>query len=65
MENWQDWQVGLHGLVVEFVHPASLTSSTATFLPDVARHERWGKRQTVDSLIRKAGYHGAIDEDFR
>lgn len=57
--SWWDWEVGTHGLVIEFLEPHSGARRTATFLPEVAAHEGWTKQQTLDHLIRKAGYVGA------
>jgi hypothetical protein len=31
---------------------------SATFLPEVAAHEGWSRQQTVDALVRKAGFVG-------
>lgn len=57
---WDAWEVGKHGIIIEFVDPDSRTSRTATFLPHVAEHEGWTKPQTVESLVRKAGYDGPV-----
>ncbi|KAH8118541.1 alport syndrome [Phellopilus nigrolimitatus] len=38
---------------------------TATYLPDVMPEQGWGKRDAVDSAIRKAGWDGLITEDLR
>ena len=35
---------------------------SATYLPEIAAREGWSRRYTVESLIRKAGYGGAIGE---
>eukprot|EP00983_Pelagomonas_calceolata_P135317 1162143-Pelagomonas_calceolata.AAC.22 len=32
---WEDWQVGKHGIIIEFVDPQLNCVRTATFLPDV------------------------------
>lgn len=53
---WEDWEIGTHGLVIEFVDPGTGGRRTATFLPEVAAHEGWDKQQTLDHLILKAGY---------
>lgn len=53
---WSDWEIGVHGLIIEFVEPHSSQRRTATFLPEVASHEGWDKQQTIDQLIRKAGF---------
>ncbi len=31
----------------------------------MARHERWTQLETIDALIAKAGYQGAISPDLR
>ncbi|PRW61176.1 hypothetical protein C2E21_0267 [Chlorella sorokiniana] len=56
---WEDWEIGVHGLVIEFVDPVTGGRRTATFLPEVAAHEGWDKQQTLDHLIRKAGHTGS------
>eukprot|EP00879_Flechtneria_rotunda_P003303 GHRR01003528.1.p1 GENE.GHRR01003528.1~~GHRR01003528.1.p1 ORF type:complete len:240 (+),score=53.04 GHRR01003528.1:142-861(+) len=56
--SWQDWQIGTHGLIIEFTDPALHCKRTATFLPEVAADQGWSQRQCIESLIRKAGYHG-------
>jgi AMME syndrome candidate gene 1 protein len=38
---------------------------SATFLPEVAPHEGWTRQQTIDALIRKAGYGGAPSAALR
>jgi hypothetical protein len=45
--------------------PGTGNSRSATFLPEVAIHERWTMQQTVDMLIRKAGYFGDVTPHFR
>lgn len=53
-----DWQVGVHGITIDFSHGSSRFS--ATYLPEVASEQGWDREQTLDSLCRKAGYRGAI-----
>lgn len=45
--------------------PAARCQRSATFLPEVARHERWTPQETIDALIAKAGYTGAITPELR
>ncbi|XP_077241296.1 uncharacterized protein At2g38710-like [Tasmannia lanceolata] len=63
--NYLDWEVGKHGLIIEFSDPDYNIRHTATYLPEVAAHEGWTKTETIDSLMRKAGYNGAITESLR
>jgi hypothetical protein len=52
---WDDWEVGTHGLIIEFTDPAMRCRRTATFLPEVAAEQGWDKEATLDALIKKAG----------
>ena len=54
-QGWQDWQIGQHGLIIEFVDPVLQCKRTATFLPEVAADQGWSQRQCIESLVRKAG----------
>ena len=38
---------------------------TGTFLPEVAAQEGWDRAQTLDALIRKAGYPGRPTDAIR
>jgi uncharacterized protein (TIGR00296 family) len=60
-----DWEVGKHGLIIEFTDPDYNMRRSATYLPDVPAHEGWTKIETIDSLMRKAGYNGVINESLR
>ncbi|KAJ7559219.1 hypothetical protein O6H91_04G074500 [Diphasiastrum complanatum] len=62
--SYLDWEIGKHGMILEFMDPDNLRRS-ATYLPEVAAQEGWTKIETVDSLVRKAGYMGPITESFR
>jgi uncharacterized protein (TIGR00296 family) len=62
---WDAWEVGKHGIVVEFDDPrggagtgASPPVYSATYLPHVASENGWDRRTTVARLIRKAGWDG-------
>jgi len=69
-----DWIVGVHGIIIEFecggdngdYIGAGCSSSGrtygATYLPEVAHEQRWSQRETVASLVRKAGYRGTISD---
>ncbi|AQL05455.1 Uncharacterized protein Zm00014a_039516 [Zea mays] len=64
-EDYLDWEVGKHGLIIEFTAPDSNTKHSATYLPEVAGHEGWTHVETIDSLVRKAGYQRIITESLR
>jgi len=53
-----DWLVGVHGIIITFIHGSSEYS--ATYLPEVAQEQGWNQEEAVVSLIRKAGFHGEV-----
>ncbi|KAM0945668.1 putative AMMECR1 domain-containing protein [Dioscorea sansibarensis] len=63
--HYLDWEIGKHGLIIEFTDPDYDASRSATYLPEVAAHEGWTKVETIDSLMRKTGYSGPITESLR
>ncbi|XP_010933479.1 uncharacterized protein At2g38710 [Elaeis guineensis] len=63
--HYLDWEIGKHGLIIEFTDPDYNARRSATYLPEVAAHEGWTKTETIDSLMRKAGYNGVITESLR
>lgn len=63
--NHLDWEVGKHGIIIEFTDPDYNTKRSATYLPDVAAQEGWTTIEAIDSLMRKAGYNGSITESVR
>ena len=63
--DWQDWDIGRHGLIIVFTDPYTAARRTATFLPEVAAHENWSKQYTIDALIRKAGFSGSVSSALR
>jgi uncharacterized protein (TIGR00296 family) len=54
-----DWDLGTHGIRISFVHHGRRYG--ATYLPDVAVEQGWNKEETIQSLMRKAGYVGKKD----
>jgi uncharacterized protein (TIGR00296 family) len=59
---WDDWEVGLHGIVLRFDHGGE--HYKAVFLPEVATEQGWSKRQTIDALAKKSGFQGRIDQNL-
>ena len=59
-ENCYDWEVGKHGIIVEF--RVGDGGYNATYLPEVAKEHEMTKESAVSSLVRKAGYRGKVDE---
>ncbi len=52
-----DWEVGKHGTSVDFIYKDEKYEST--FLPEVAKEEKWDKKETLYNLIFKA-----LDSEF-
>lgn len=50
-----DWTVGTHGIRISF--RVAGRNMGATFLPSVAEEQGWTKKETLNALVRKAGYH--------
>ncbi|KAL8241231.1 hypothetical protein R6Q59_014586 [Mikania micrantha] len=63
--NYHDWEVGKHGIIIEFTDPDNNTKRSATYLPEIAAQEGWTKIEAIDSLMKKAGYNGSITESVR
>ena len=56
-----DWEVGTHGIEIEFTDPGRQRTYRGTFLPNVAPEQGWDKRTTLEHLCAKAGYRGGFD----
>lgn len=56
--HYLDWEIGLHGIIIEFNENGSCYS--ATYLPDVASEQGWTKEEAIESLARKSGYRGQL-----
>jgi len=65
VENYLDWEIGVHGLTIEFDDDDARRKRSATYLPDIAKQEGWSKHETIDSLIRKAGFRGELTDRLR
>ena len=61
-KNCYDWEVGTHGIMIEF--EANNRSFSGTYLPEVAREQSWTQQEAVASLLRKAGYHHAVSQEL-
>jgi uncharacterized protein (TIGR00296 family) len=62
-ENIHDWTVGVHGILIKFEDKNNQHFS-ATYLPEVPKEQGWDHKGTLDSLIQKAGYHGAVTPEL-
>lgn len=62
--NYLDWEIGVHGIEIKFT-TASGEERGATFLPEVAKEHGWNQDQTIDELIRKAGFRGPVSSKVR
>jgi uncharacterized protein (TIGR00296 family) len=55
-----DWIIGKHGILIKF--SAAGSSFNATYLPEVAGEQGWTREEAVQSLVRKAGFSGRIED---
>ena len=53
-----DWEVGRHGIIIDFSAPDTGRNCNATFLPEVAEELGGDKEVVLKHLISKAGYKG-------
>ncbi|CAI2381504.1 unnamed protein product [Moneuplotes crassus] len=60
IEDPLSWEVGKHGIEIDFTHKGRAFG--ATYLPEVASEQEWTQRETMESLIQKAGYYGSLDD---
>ncbi|CAI2334023.1 unnamed protein product [Caenorhabditis sp. 36 PRJEB53466] len=63
IKDWRDWSIGVHGVRMNFDDGHHKRS--AVFLPEVAYEQGWSHEATIDSLIRKSGFVGHIDDNLR
>lgn len=61
---WRDWEVGKHGIIIDF-GGADGREYGGTFLPMVAEENGWDHKTTVDRLVRKAGFRGPVNAALR
>jgi len=61
-QSCMDWEIGVHGLIINFHDPHSGHSRSATFLPEVPAAEGWTKQQTIESLVSKSGFVGPVTQ---
>lgn len=60
IEDPLNWEVGKHGIEIDF--KSGRRSYSGTFLPEVAKEQGWDQRETLEYLVRKAGFYGSLDE---
>ena len=73
-DTYDDWTIGTHGIIIEFVGDGlgrhgrrgdGRPMYSATYLPEIASRQGWTHRQTIDSLVLKAGYRMRVDDALR
>jgi len=60
--HYLDWQVGVHGMIIEFEFDRQTLS--ATYLPFVCADQGWTQDECIRSLVKKAGYNGQVSRDL-
>ena len=59
VNNIYDWEIGKHGIQIQFDNGRHYG---ATYLPQVAFEQGWNQKETLESLIMKAGFYGSLNE---
>jgi uncharacterized protein (TIGR00296 family) len=59
-----DWEVGKHGITIDFTDPLTHREYGATYLPEVASEQGWDVETTLTELIHKSGYRGNINSSL-
>jgi len=59
-----DWEIGKHGIIIDFADPKSGSHRSATYLPEVASEQEWDRDEALMSLIKKAGFKGSVTDDL-
>ncbi|KAG2226629.1 hypothetical protein INT45_005115 [Circinella minor] len=60
-KDYMDWVIGVHGIWIEFINDHG-HKKTATYLPEVIPEQGWTKEEAIESLLRKGGYRGSIND---
>lgn len=60
-----DWELGVHGIRISFTSKSGTRRYGATYLPDVAVEQGWTKEETIESLMRKAGWEPSYSSSSR
>lgn len=62
--DYKDWDINKHGIRIDFCNERG-ARKTATYLPGVASEQGWDHDKTIDSLLRKGGYKGVVNNEMR
>ena len=60
IEKWQDWEIGVHGVYVEFWDHIDQCFRSATYLPEVMVINGWDREQAFRRCLRKSGFKGGF-----
>lgn len=63
--NLTDWQVGQHGIQIDFTDPVTHRHHSATYLPEVAKEQGWTQEETIEELVQKSAYSRALTPQVR
>ena len=59
-KNWNDFEIGKNGITIQFEIKGRYYNGT--YLPEVMVEQKWNHEQTIESLVKKAGYKGSYKE---
>ena len=58
-----DWDVGVHGIIINFRYQNE--NYSATFLPEVAKEQRWTTQETINALVKKSGFRHSLSDNLQ
>ena len=58
-----DWEIGKHGIQIEFKGKNN-NEYGGTYLPEVMSEQKWDHDMTLNSLVKKAGYKGKLEDVY-
>lgn len=59
-----DWEIGKHGIWIEFNDVKTGRKRNATYLPEVCPEQEWDQDEALASLYQKAGHRGMVTEEL-
>jgi len=62
LEHPEDWEIGKHGIRIEFAHNGKKYSKV--YPPETILARGWSKKEAVEAGIKKAGFAGELTTEF-
>ena len=62
IDKWDDWEIGVHGVYLQFWDLEDKCKRSATYLPEVMVINNWDKFETFRHCMKKSGYKGDFND---